>query len=367
MRLDVRSALDARGQDRPRATYRQELTTVGLGLWFVLGLFLDAWAHNNLPELESFFTPWHAVFYTGFVAVAAWICWLVWRNWRRRDPAGPPTIADVPVGYTLGVLGLPLFAAGGLGDYGWHSVFGIEQHLPILFSPTHILLVCSMILIITSPLRSAWVDPALPGAPSLRRLLPAVLALALATALVLLFLQYGNALIWHTAGIVEALSDDGDGPLSTNLVSSIILTNVVLLSPLLLLALRWRVPPGSATILYAAAAGLAAAITEARSPAVLVSLIAGGVCVDLLLARLAPGPAGRGRRLAFAASAPLVTWGLYLGFASAVEGGPPAVVELWTGVPVVAAFLGLLLGVLVGGVVTPVPQARPSIPDRELA
>jgi hypothetical protein len=360
MELSVRSLLDPRAQERPRATYLQDLITVGLGVWFVLGLFLDAWAHNNLPELESFFTPWHAVFYTGFVAVAAWIIAMVWRNWRRRDPAGLPTVADVPLGYALGVVGIPLFAAAGLGDLVWHSVFGIEQNLNILFSPTHLLLVGSMILIVTSPLRAAWADPALPGAPSLRRLLPALLALASATALVLLIIQYGNALTWEAPWIVSTLSEDGGGSSANELVLAIAVSNVVLLSPLLLLARRWRVPPGSATILYLAVAGLAGAITEARSPAVLAALVAAGACLDGLLAWLRPRPAGRGAQLAFAALAPLVTWSLYVGFASAAEGGLPTVVEFWTGIPVVAAFQGLLLGVLVGGAVASIPDLAAS-------
>jgi hypothetical protein len=87
--------------DRPRVSYRADLVTAALGGWFVVGLFLDAWAHNNLTELETFFTPWHGVFYSGFVATAAWICWQVLRNLLagRRGPAA------VPVGYGLAVIG----------------------------------------------------------------------------------------------------------------------------------------------------------------------------------------------------------------------------------------------------------------------
>ena len=27
-------------------------------------LFVDGWAHNNLDQIETFFTPWHALFYS---------------------------------------------------------------------------------------------------------------------------------------------------------------------------------------------------------------------------------------------------------------------------------------------------------------
>jgi hypothetical protein len=324
------------GIDRPRASYRDDLVTALLGTWFLFGLFLDAWAHNNVPNLETFFTPWHAVFYTGFLATAGWICWLVWRN----AAGGPVTGAAIPRGYGLGVLGLPAFALAGVADYTWHTVFGIEQQLKILFSPSHLGLALSMVLIITSPLRSAWANP---GPATLRRLLPAVLSVAGATSLILLFLQYGNALAWGARGIVYSLSDDNG---AVQLVSAIAITNAVLLGPLLLLAARWQPPAGVATIIYGVAACLAAAITGLESPAVIAGAVVAGLAVDTALYRLRPGPGRRGAMFAFGALAPFLTWALYLGFASAAIGQLPAIVEYWTGIPVVAAGLGLALTAL---------------------
>jgi hypothetical protein len=337
----IRGLLVDSGQRQSRVSYRADLVTVLLGLWFVLGLFLDAWAHNNLPGLETFFTPWHGVFYSGFAATAGWICWLLWRQAR----AGRRGAAAVPVGYALGVLGLPIFALAGMLDYLWHTIFGIEQNLKILFSPTHLILITSMILIVTSPLRAAWATVAAPA--SLRRLLPAVLSLTFATALVLLFLQYANALVWGPVWIVHSLSEPRDpGARADVLVSSIMVTNVVLLAPLLLLGRRWRVPTGTATILYATIAGLCAAITAFRVPSVIVTMLIAGVLVDALLAWLRPGPGRRPAYLTFATLAPLLTWGTYLGVASAQAGPLPSVVEYWTGIPVVAALLGVLIAVL---------------------
>lgn len=80
----VASGVDA--LEAPVTTARQDLVTTATGLWLVLGLFTDGWAHVNLPGLESFFTPWHAVLYSGFGATAAWIALLGWRN--RRSPGG---------------------------------------------------------------------------------------------------------------------------------------------------------------------------------------------------------------------------------------------------------------------------------------
>jgi len=332
---------------RPRVSYRSDMITAVLGGWFVVGLILDAWAHNNLADLETFFTPWHGVFYSGFVATAAWICWQVLRNML----AGRRGRAAVPVGYGLAVIGLPIFAVAAVGDGIWHTVLGIETSLNILFSPTHVVGVTSMALIVTAPLRSAWGDPATTAAPTVGRLLPAVLTTAFATTLVLLFVQYGNALVWGPYAIVGALSVDpgsgfGSGPSPIELVSSVAVTNVVLLVPLLLLARRWRVPPGTATVVYLVVAALCGAITAFSYPEMLLMIVLAGACVDGLLAWLRPGDGSRGRFVAFAALAPLVTWALFVAFAAGSVGRLPSVVEMWTGVPVTAALLGAIVGVL---------------------
>src|SRR3712207_9367096 len=68
--------------DPYRASYAQHLVTVAAATWLMVGLFVDGWAHNNLDtSLESFFTPWHALFYSGFTACAGW---LAWRSQVRR-------------------------------------------------------------------------------------------------------------------------------------------------------------------------------------------------------------------------------------------------------------------------------------------
>src|SRR5690349_306769 len=36
--------------------------------WFVGGLYLDGWAHDHGMVDKTFFTPWHAVLYSGYFA-----------------------------------------------------------------------------------------------------------------------------------------------------------------------------------------------------------------------------------------------------------------------------------------------------------
>ena len=49
---------------------RFEWTMIILGCWFMAGILLDGWAHRHIPQLETFFTPWHAVLNSGYLAVA---------------------------------------------------------------------------------------------------------------------------------------------------------------------------------------------------------------------------------------------------------------------------------------------------------
>jgi hypothetical protein len=98
-----------------------------LGLWPVAGLFMDVWAHNHVAALETFFTPWHGVLYSGFAATASYLAWTIVREYGLR------------AGYGLSLVGPVVFACAGVGDLLWHQVFGIEQGVEALFSPTPIL------------------------------------------------------------------------------------------------------------------------------------------------------------------------------------------------------------------------------------
>src|SRR5262245_43055775 len=109
------------------ASYRTDLVLSVLGVWFSIGLMLDAWAHNNLPGRASFFAPWHAVFYAGFAVTAGWVLWTC----RHALQDGPGGLRSVPVGYRSTVIAVGTFAVAAIGDLAWHTVFGIEQDLAI--------------------------------------------------------------------------------------------------------------------------------------------------------------------------------------------------------------------------------------------
>ena len=102
-------------------------------VWISGGFFLDAWAHGHVP-VESFFTPYHAVFYSGMMALVITVGAFVLHS-HRLGYAWPDTHPPAAIGVAL--LGIPIFIAAGFGDMLWHRFFGIEEGVDALLSPTH--------------------------------------------------------------------------------------------------------------------------------------------------------------------------------------------------------------------------------------
>jgi hypothetical protein len=334
--------------DRPRASRGDDLTAALLATWVVAGLFLDGWAHVNQPGLETFFSPWHGIFYTGFLVSTVVLARLVVRCQcgGRFDPA------LVPAGYGLGLVGAATFMVGGFADGVWHTIFGIERGVAALLSPSHLLLLTGGLLMVTSPIRSAWSSPALPARVPFPALLPALWATALTTAVVLFFFQYLSAFVTRSPS--THAPEGPDGVLTTIVgVASVLVTNLIVLAPVLLLARRWRLPFGTVALIAAVGAAGLTALREFTLGALVPAMLAGGLATDLLVARLRPGPDRPGAFRAVAALAPLLLWGAWMAAYALAYGiaWPP---ELWAGVLGMACLSGLGLSVLV------LPPAMPA-------
>ena len=114
--------------------------------WLVGGLFADGWAHNNaLPD--SFWTVWHAIFYSGYAACAAVLLGAI----AVRRPAAASWPDAIPRGYRAAAAGIVVFGIGGLFDMAWHTAFGIELGNDALLSPSHLLLGLGLFLIVSGP------------------------------------------------------------------------------------------------------------------------------------------------------------------------------------------------------------------------
>ena len=205
-----------------RATLLFDWAVALLSVWLVGGVFIDGWAHNHLQSLETFFTPWHAVLYSGFAAVSTPIA-AAWLLGVRR---GRPFLAAVPAGYELSALGVVLFGIGGLLDMLWHLAFGIEVSTDALLSPTHLLLVSSGILIISGPLRAGWRRHQ--ATSGWRTAGPAIVAATLVLAAFGFFTQFAHPFVQALAspeqhstwGAASVYVMDVDGTLQTRLTAS---------------------------------------------------------------------------------------------------------------------------------------------------
>ncbi len=347
-----------------RMSWAEDLVTLVLTAWLIGGLFLDGWAHNTRPQLETFFTPWHAVFYSGFAAITAWICWSVWRR------------GGVPAGYGPALVGVAIFLLSGAGDLSWHLAFGIERDIAALLSPTHLGLFTGAFLIVTAPLRSQSADPAIGRGrrPSLEQLLPAVGSAALAGSLCAFIFMYLHPIYENVVSLGRQafLQTDFTSAQYTfvnrqNVMAGVpgfILSTVFLFAPLLFLLRRWRLPFGAAVVVLGLQSLLMQALTGFEDVGLAELGVIGAVAVAVLLRLLDPSPSKLGRLRIFCAVGPLLFWGIYfagiglndhgLGWSAEVWGGT----LVWSGLTMLA--LTLLLSPLATVAETSAPvDARP--------
>jgi hypothetical protein len=333
----------------PAMSWGGDMLTMFLCTWVLAGIAVDGWAHTNLGGLETFFTPWHALFYSGFAATAAWI---TWSTVRRRQP-GQSLAQAIPPGYELGVAGLALFSLGGVGDMIWHVVFGIEVGVDALLSPTHLLLFAGVFLIVTSPFRAAWRQPDGADRPTLKAFSPVLLSAALAAGFTAFMLLYLSPVFSRDMGTsnTEWLNGSGDSEFLHFMnqrggVASFLVSTVIVVAPLLMILSRWRLPFGSCAFLFGLVAAVIQGIDAFRRPELVASAVAGGLVADLLAVWLKPSPSEPAKLRAFAALAPVALWGAYtvtLSFTEGIGWEP----ELWSGAILWTALVGLGLSLLI--------------------
>lgn len=321
---------------------RTDLITVLFGTWLMLGLFLDGYAHTNLiDQLESFLTPWHAVFYSGFIATALWVVWAV----VNRIGDGTGLRSRVPPGYGLAVLGIAVFAVGGVGDAIWHTILGIEQGVDALLSPTHLLLFVGILLIMTTPIRAAAHRDAGERLVGLDRYSVALSA-TLTTALLAFFFFY----VWAPAHAVWAEQpfngSTGEGELVVALgIGGILISNLILLGPLAAILRRWRPPTGFVTFAWVAGNGMVAAAFDLELNLALAVGLAGGLVADSVIRLTGAGPSSRSGTMLTLTLTPLCAWSVYF-LGIGVFGDlrwPP---EIWGGAILFAGLMGLGLSIL---------------------
>lgn len=308
----------------------EDVVTLAAGVWLLTGTYVDGWAHNNLPDLETFFTPWHAILYSGFAACGLWIAAL---TWRRHAPGAKWTEA-IPAGYGAAAAGVGLFLISGVADLAWHSVFGIEQGIKALFSPSHLGLATGGFLILSAPLSAAWHSPE----RSWPRLLPAVVSAMLSGMVAAFILQEFAVFARH--GLIQTYAGGAGAhtavtvPTSSSIMvslASFLVSTAVLFVPVLLLSLRWRLHaavPAAMALLPSVTLQIMVALRDAwLAPVALV----GAALVGVVWAVVRPKPDRHARLMTAIGLSPVVFWAPYFAGVALHDGALSFSPELWGG------------------------------------
>ena len=354
MKTSLTSSTASRAQRQRAAAHPWFEWGVALfATWFVVGLYLDGWAHiYELPE--TFFTPWHAMIYSGVLGAALVLGGSGFLAWRH----GAPWRQALPAGYRLSLLGVGLFLITGIADFVWHLVFGIEADLEALYSPPHLVLAAAGALIASGPLRAAWYQ----RQANSMTLWRAILSLTLLLAIFSFFTSEAHPLVhpWaylrlrplaldaSTLGL-PALQAGGVGSqeLAQTLgMSSILLQTGVLMALLLLMIRRWgaQLPLGWLTFVFALN-GVGLGIFHATPWAGLVAGLA-GIVADILYRWLQPDVQQPQQLRLWSALVPLVFYSLYF-LALQMVGGIWWPIHLWAGGIALAGVTGWLMSYLI--------------------
>jgi len=309
-----------------------EWTVVVLCTWLMSGAYLDAWAHRHLARLETFFTPWHAVLYSGMFAVLAFLAINTLRNQAKGKALGEA----LPAGYGLSLVGCILFGIGGVIDMFWHLRFGIEVSLAALVSPPHLLLMLALGLIVTGPLRAAW------RRPGTRAPVTAVISAGLLLSMFTFFDQFDQPLVnpWAAAQATSPLTIAYVQQLG---ILGIMVQTALLMGVILYLLSRFTLPFGSLTLLVGLNGAMLGSL-EQHFELIPVAVV-GGLLADLVVLWLRPGPE-RVTALRIASFlGPVGVSSLYLLVIELTRGvGWP--ITLWLGSILVSGAIGFLLSCL---------------------
>lgn len=374
-----------------------------ISCWLVAALYLEGWAHAHRrvdlpllarddispafspPGIPTTLTPWHVPFLLGLLLMAAVLVVAA----ARSRPHGSSWTRALPSGAELPAAGLVLIAAGIVANALFPHTPVISapdlapglprfESLPALLSAPNLLQALGLVLIVSTPLRAAWMrreDPA--SLPRLGSMLPALLSLALVVSVLSYLTQFAHPLVdpwpeisfWRrglqTYRYGQFYFGESMG------VLSVIVQTALLMGPVLLAAHRWILPARSLTIIFTINAALVSALQD-RWYFVPGAAVA-GFAADALLGKLRRSAAHLWEFRLFAFTIPaLYTLLYFLALAYATTLLPPLgpstlrlegigwSVQLQLGTVLVAGLVGVLLSYLVA---PPSSAAGPGFPE----
>ena len=307
-----------------------------LGLLFISGVYLDGWAHSHGLVDKTFFTPWHAVLYSGYAINAFILVATLFINHTR----GRSWLVALPDGYELSLLGVPVFLLAGVGDLIWHTLFGFEVGIAPLLSPTHLALAFGATLIVSGPLRATWRYTEKSFTDNWSNLLPAVIALLALLSVFTFFTEFANPYV-HTYEVTSRPYRDSNGAKGA---ADILLQAGIMMGVILFAIRRWRLPFGSLTLLFTVNSAFMSVFNDHY--AFIPFFAAVGLIADLLYQRLQPTEQRLDALRGFAFTVPVITYLSYFAAVELIFGPITWTIHLWLGVTVMAGIEGLLLSYL---------------------
>ncbi|HET9095169.1 MAG TPA: hypothetical protein VFN37_00790 [Candidatus Baltobacteraceae bacterium] len=332
--------------ERPAPSALYDWSMALASLWLSGGMFIDTWHHFH-ETIETFFEPGHAVLYAGLLASYVFTGIAVF-VFRRR---GYALRFALPPGYELTVAGLAVTMIGGMLDMIKHQFWGFERTFDALVSPSHLVIGAGMFLIITGPIRSAFLRKAAP------RTLSGQLPMVLAVASMMELLHWGTQFIFHSnAELMNAPVTPTSMPHDVlTLLSieyykqgigllSVLIQSILLAGFALYVVRRLRLAPGGlVTLLLVGNVFIAAAQANYSGQfwdAVAAS-VAAGVCGELIA--VGPDTVSEMRWSAFAFAVPAVYWIVLLSVLGMTMGGLWWTPDIIVGSILYAGFTGLFV------------------------
>jgi hypothetical protein len=329
---------------------RRDDAVAGLcGVWMISGLFLDGWAHRN-QKPETFFSPWHGILYSGFIASALWMLYVV----RRHQQPGVAWRATMPVGYGFRSAGVGLFGAGAVADLIWHSVFGIEVDIEALLSPSHLLLLSGGLLMAIGPIISTLAREPEQNA-TWSSMGPIIGTIGFITSLMQFFIMYLSPFdnwVFSKDQARTALVEGGRWMQQTVIirnVAHILLFTVFMVLPTLWLMRNVKLPRGAFLAVWFLPTVLQSLLSSFDAWPRLAGSFTAALLAEILWPKLfshSPANQTANRRVAMLAALlammSFVTWiGLFATMRASNTLAWQA--ELWFGVPTFAALLSALI------------------------
>lgn len=309
-----------------------------LGLWFTGGVILDGWAHNHLDSaLETFFTPWHGVMYSGFAACGLALLAMAIKGRR----AGRSWTESLPPGYFPSLIGAGIFAFGGGFDMFWHLTFGIEKDIEALLSPAHLILAVGAVLMLSGPFRAAMRAKDAPSGPSW---IPVALAFTCALTIISFMSQFAHPVRLGALGPRPpdaVLADVMQG----RAVAGYVIQLGLLTGAMLVVVRRWgaALPRWFFTFVFGMNAFAMHYMTDDR--AIVAAAAFAGMLADMKIRRLAPTISSASAIRNLGTSVPLEY--ALLHFIFVMASGPLWwSVHMWTGTIAVAGIAGYFVSYL---------------------